>query len=156
MRVISFQSKEVIDIVLSGAIYVPDIQKCRERSSYLEDGGPKVWVFDPTGSAEYSDITDGKLFRRCCNEMSMDEDEFLKLYMFELEINDNSLTVGKYHNSCAWAYVTPTLSVRQVVSVFKLEPTRFWFYVNARRVYLSTVLQSIYPDYVDTFSPNVS
>lgn len=154
MRAITFQSIGVVNLLMSGIAYVPDINKCREHSSYIDDGGPKVWLFGLENN-EYSNINDGKLFQRCMNEMSIDIDLFVQLYMIELEIDEKLVSVGLTHNFCSFAFVTPKLSIDNVVSIFKLESTRMWFCVNAKRIYKNNNLESIYSDYIDTFNYKV-
>ncbi len=158
MRFVSFHDSKATDVLMSTGSYVPDVSKCRERSSYDEDGGPKVWMFNwDAVPKEYSDIMDGKFFQRCRNEMSMDEDCFAKdMYMWELEVPDDLVSVGQHHNSCSWAFVTPTVSTENLVSVFKLEPTRHWFYINAKKCWVSPILTSRFPDYIDTFANEIN
>lgn len=153
MRFISFQSKDVVDILLSGKTYVPDITKCRVDSPYTKDGGPKVWMF-------YLDINrlaklmSGSLFISCRSEMSLWEDDFVKLYMIELEVDEKLCTVGLTHNACDWAMVTPTISIDNVISVYRLFKTPLENCVNAGRIYLNKP-KSVFPSYIDVFNHNV-
>lgn len=152
IRVLSFQSKEVLDILLSDKEYHPSFELSREGRDYsLEKESYNfedvIWCFSPIGwynppsnpririPGKFSkeDFTDGSKFFNFRCEMSLPNNESLNdLILLELEYNEDDLKKGLTHNSCNYVYVAPHLKLENLVAVYRLNYDRSreagWYY----------------------------
>lgn len=126
-RVLSFQSEEVLNILLSGKDYTPDASIVRERRDYKEDidqlGGVfPVWGYAcPYGRNFISrDFLDGVLFETFRCEMSLAEEGLKRFVMLELEVDCASIFTGKTHNAYKYAVVFPGIKREQVRAVYRI------------------------------------
>ena len=139
-RVVTFQSKEVVDILLRDELYLADINKAREGSVceediYACDGNTPIWVFqhpafcfDKVGDKQFCNMLETF---RC--EMSIGT--LNGLYMIELHLNYQP-PVGKAHNSSSLACVIPSIKLNDVASIYELKQTEFYFYdITPYRLY---------------------
>lgn len=154
MRVLSFQSQSVLDILKSTGEYKIDKQLCREKHSYnkeLEAYGYEspVWVFAPIGMARlitpnvfhYRDFIDASKFMNFKCEMSLrnttDLNNFLLL---ELDVEESQLKDGITHNGCSYAKVVNGITLDQLRAVYRLEYNRAeeagWYYPTVHIVEL--------------------
>lgn len=130
---LTFQNKEVLDIILKDDIYYADINKIRENNSYEEDieqsgGLIPIWCFSPIGLSGLSykdtfipdDFYDGNLFERFRQEMSLFETDLNKFEMLELVIPKDRLHRGLTHNSYFGAQVFNSISLNDLVAHYKL------------------------------------
>lgn len=136
MRVLSFQSKEVVNIILNKGEYKADIYLCREKRDYKLDteqlnGNCPIWCFAPITGNEFtsSDFIDGVLLERFRCEMSLDQGVGLtKYYLLELEISNEELLTGKTHNAYTGAKVIPFIKFNQLKAIYRVEHTSHWYY----------------------------
>lgn len=146
-RVITFQSKEVVNILLQNKLYLADINKAREGSICKEDvdacsGNTPIWVFqhpafcfDNIGDKQFCNMLETF---RC--EMSIST--LSGLYMIELHL-DYQPPIGKAHNGCSLACIIPSISMNEVAGIYKLNQTEFYFYdITPYRVYNNDCLFS--------------
>lgn len=131
-RVVTFQSKEVVDTLLRNEVYLADLSKAREGSICQEDidncsGKIPIWVFqhpafcfDKVGNHQFCNMLETF---RC--EMSISS--LNDLYMIELHL-DYQPPIGKAHNGCSLACVIPSISLNEVAGIYKLNQTEFFFY----------------------------
>ena len=131
-RVVTFQSKEVVDTLLRNEVYLADLSKAREGSVCQEDidncsGKIPIWVFqhpafcfDKVGNHQFCNMLETF---RC--EMSISS--LNDLYMIELHL-DYQPPIGKAHNGCSLACVIPSISLKDVAGIYKLKQTEFFFY----------------------------
>jgi hypothetical protein len=124
MRVFSFQSQEVLDILLRDGVYKPDWRLCREghgsKGYYDEDGGPKVWVFAKPDIC-YNSFVDGLLMKRWHDEFGFGYNNKMSDYLFlELEIDENKLQLGHTHNAYMYSKVTEEIELSQLYAVYRV------------------------------------
>lgn len=81
MRLLTFQSQEVIKKILLDGTYFADDSLCRENRDYQADinqlnGFQPIWCFVSTKGRDfiYDDFTDGSLLERFRCEMSLDQE----------------------------------------------------------------------------------
>ncbi len=129
-RVLTFQSKEVVDIVSSGNVYYASDMRLRERSSLdLRDveavgGFTPIWVFThPTITNAYTDakrFTD--LIEMCRCEMSLPERGLDGMYMLELQVAELP-PKGIGHNSNSCARVIRSIEPWMVLAIYEISTT---------------------------------
>lgn len=150
--VISFQSKDVLDIVKNEGIYIPDITKCREHRSYEADGGPKVWVFE-FEDMSFNGFSTGIYFERCRCEMSLNQSSGLsKFVMFELHVDESRLSIGKTHNSSKYAKVMDELYLKDIAAIYHIDSTEHWYFKKAVLDEKFTKEDILFPDNINTFT----
>lgn len=132
VTVMSFQSKEVWDIVIDKGIYVPDPSFTREKRDYkldIEqlDGNQPVWGFVSRHANGFqpADFLDSSLLELYRCEMSVDEDRLKDFMVLELEVPRGLVKRGLTHNSYDYAVVFPTIRKEWLVSVGKVEILEF-------------------------------
>lgn len=59
--------------------------------------------------------------------MSINEEEFEKLFMIEFRVNTSELKVGLTHNACDYAYVTSVIKYNNLVGVYELGYPDWYF-----------------------------
>ena len=152
IRVLSFQSREVLDILLSHQEYHPDYNLSREGRNYKLEKERYgftdiIWCFSPIGwynpsnnprikiPGKFSkeDFIDGSKFFNFRCEMSLPDNESLNsLVLLELEYDKEDLKSGLTHNSCSYVYVAPYLNLENLVAVYRLNYDRSreagWYY----------------------------
>ena len=146
-RVVTFQSKEVVDILLQNELYLADINKAREGSICKEDidacgGNTPIWVFqhpafcfDKIGTRQFCNMLE--TFRCEISIPSLND-----LYMIELHL-DYQPSIGKAHNGCSLACIIPSISMNEVAGIYKLNKTEFFFYdIIPYKLYSSNCLFS--------------
>ena len=137
-RVITFQSKEVIDIILQSEVYFADKDKMREGSLCQEDidscyGKIPIWVFQHPcfvntniGYGQWCEMLETF---RC--EMSIDSLD--GLYMIELLI-DKQPPIGKAHNGSSLACIIDSIHINDVAAVYKLKETEHWYFYEIQLI----------------------
>lgn len=135
IRVLTFQSSEVLDILFKDGIYKADILKCREKRSYSEDintlnGDVPIWCFCKTDGTTYetNDFLTGELFERFKCEMSLKTKGLAEYKMLELELEDSSLKLGKTHNSYLGAKIIQKITMNNLCAVYELNFNDHWYY----------------------------
>lgn len=145
VRVLSFQSREVLDILLKDKIYHPCHKLSREGRDYkLEKDtyGFKdvIWCFSPVGCKTITpnkfikdDFINGVKFFNFRCEMSLPSNECLNdLFLLELEYDYYTPKPGLTHNACSYVYVIPELTMDNLVAVYRLNYDRRreagWYY----------------------------
>ena len=133
-RVITFQSKEVVDILLSRRIYYADRDKMREGSICIEDillccGMTPIWVFQHPAFKTHKVGTHQicNMFETFRCEMSIDSLD--GLYCIELHL-DRQPPIGKAHNGTSLACIIPTISIEDVGAIYRMESAEHWFFYN--------------------------
>lgn len=170
IRVLSFQSKDVLDILMSNLEYHPSIEMSREGRDYRlekEHYGFKdvIWCFSPIGwfnppdnprikvPGKFSkeDFIDGSKFFNFRCEMSLPSNEYLnKLVLLELEYCEDELKPGLTHNGSSYVYVAPQLKLKNLVAVYRLKYDRSreagWYYPE---VFVEKIFKedSLFKDY---------
>lgn len=132
MRVISFQSKEVFEIIINKGIYTSDINKCRENNNYEEDikqlNANPIWIFNNPNIC-FNLLKNGEILERWRCEMSLDQEIGLTQFlMLELEIDECNIKIGKSHNSYNFASVVSKITKDQLCAVHHIENTNHFFY----------------------------
>lgn len=137
-RVITFQSKEVIDIILQSEVYFADKDKMREGSLCQEDidacnGKIPIWVFQHpcfvSTNIGYGQWCEMLETFRC--EMSIDSLD--GLYMIELLI-DKQPPMGKAHNGTSLACVIDSIHIDDVAAIYRLKETEHWYFYEVQLV----------------------
>lgn len=137
-RVITFQSKEVIDIILQSEVYFADKDKLREGSICQEDidtcnGKTPIWVFQHpcfiSTNIGYGQWCEMLETFRC--EMSIDS--LNDLYMIELLI-DKQPPMGKAHNGTSLACVIDSIHIDDVAAIYRLKETEHWYFYEVQLV----------------------
>ena len=136
IKVLTFQTREVLGILLEKGEYLADINLSRESREYAKDieqlnGFNPIWCFSPIGLQTLflnkfvmEDFLNGELFDRFRCEMSLPSGEALNnLVLLELELNCKDIRVGLTHNSYIGAVVIPRLGVNDLVAHYSLEYT---------------------------------
>jgi hypothetical protein len=134
MRVLTFQSQEVLETILKDGIYYADSSKAREGHNYHLDiaqlgGKVPVWCFvSLTGGFTSEKFIDGILFNRYNNEMSLWDNKGLSGFlMFELEVPEEQVFKGLTHNAYLGAKVMPFISKESLCAVYQLK-YEHWYY----------------------------
>lgn len=133
--VITFQSKEVADIILNNGYYLADKDKAREGSFDALDfmvcgGNCPIWVFQHP-NLKYDSITIkplSDLLEICRCEMSIDSLD--GLHLIELLL-DKQPTIGKAHNASSMACVIPYIEINQVLSISTVTKTEWYMHTIA-------------------------
>lgn len=136
VRVLSFQGKEVVGMLLRGEEYHPSKEFSREGRDYLlekERYGFEdvIWCFNPLGFRRNRLINEGKFTKddflngsmfeafRC--EMSVyDRVELNDLCLLELEYDIEDVKLGLTHNGCSYVSVVPNLKKENICAVYRL------------------------------------
>ena len=138
-RVVTFQSKEVVDILLSHKDYYADKNLMREGNLCEEDistcnGNVPVWVFQHP-AFKNTDIGPKQWCHmlqefRC--EMSVDSlDGF---YMIELLLPKQP-PMGKAHNGSSLACIIPHIKLFEVSAIYKVTETDHWYFYDIEPIY---------------------
>ena len=147
-RVVTFQSKEVVDILLSGKNYYACKELMREGSLCDEDvelcnGQVPIWVFQhpafkstKIGPRQWSDML--QTFRCEMSVSTLDG-----LYMIELTLQEQP-PVGHAHNSSSLACVIPCIKTESVRGIYEILSTSHWYLyaVTPIRLFVEDVLFS--------------
>jgi hypothetical protein len=145
-RVVSFQSKEVVDTIFINKVYYADKDKMREGSLRQEDidvcnGRIPIWVFQHPCFVS-TDIGHGQwcvLLENFRCEMSIDSLD--GLYMIELLL-DKQPPMGKAHNGTSISCIIDSIKFDDVAAVYKLKETEHWYFyeVETRCAFKEDVL----------------
>ncbi len=133
MRVISFQDRVVLEIILKDGVYFADASKCREKRDYRLDreslgGKLPIWVYMNPG-INFNLLRSGEVIERWRCEMSLDQKVGLTQFaMLELEIPENNIMVGKTHNAYKYAGVIDRIDKKLLCAIYRVEHTGHWFY----------------------------
>lgn len=145
IKVVSFQSAEVLNKLLTDGVFWADAKKSREGRDYRPDidqlGCLPVWLFAKPDKSSLSkeDFMDGTLLEKCRCEMSLRQDPGLsKFYMLELEIDPQAIKVGLTHNACDWAFVKECFTITELKAVYQVIPTSHFYYKAIRPLYSYT------------------
>lgn len=136
LRVLSFQSKEVLEILLSTGVYEPVLDKAREGHSYEDDirqlgGKIPIWCFGPIRKDQFvtEDFADGSLFFRFNNEMSLNgTKEFHNFTLLELVLPFKEVKYGLTYNAYLGSKVFSTLKLENLRAVYSLDYTESWYF----------------------------
>jgi len=128
MRFITFQSKEVVDILLNKGSYYADETKMREPGVDEEDvdncmGCTPIWVFaHPLLNVEIKRPIrqTANMLNDFSNEMSMDTEDFTKLFCIELDL-DRVPPMGIRHNSSSLSRVIDSIKLSNTVAIYSIE-----------------------------------
>ena len=154
ISVLTFQSQEVLDIILNGEDYNVDYSKCREKHDYTLEKetygfNNVIWCFSAMGfdtlepnNFSKEDFINASLFERFRSEMSINfREELNNLVLLELEYNKEELKPGLTHNHCSGVMVVDSLSLDNLKAVYRLEyndeDDKQWFYP---KVYVDRLL----------------
>lgn len=139
IKVLSFQSEEVYNLLKEYGAYYSKPTLVRENRNYSKDveqlgGANPIWCFCSTKRDNFitEDFNDGALLERFRCEMSLDQDEsFSKLVLLELEIEESLLHIGKTHNAYDAAMVTAVLNYTDLVAAYRLVQVGYWYFNKA-------------------------
>lgn len=133
IRVLSFQSEDVLAALLKDGMYLADTTKSRERRDYSRDieqlnGSNPIWCFSPVGLKTKvkdkfikEDFIDGKLFFNFNCEMSTRSPSDLNnKVILELEVDKNVPKIGLTHNAYIGAVVIPKIDIGALKGVYRL------------------------------------
>lgn len=141
IKVLTFQSKEVIQTLLDSGIYLSDPNKSREGRDYHLDikqlgGYHPVWCFVHIDRKDFKieDFLNGDLFFRYKCEMSLNSDKGLsEFFLLELEVDKESMKLGLTHNAYRGAIVIPFIKIEQLCAIYTLNYND-WYYANVQLV----------------------
>lgn len=127
VKLITFQSKEVLTELLSKGIYYADNSKTRESRDYSEDiealgGHQPVWCFQIPEPLDLKKWYSGNYYLNIWNnEMSLGYDTRLRDFeMIELEVEDTVPLKGKTHNDYRHAVILPYLKLEWLVINYRI------------------------------------
>lgn len=140
MRLLTFQSKEVLKTILQNGIYFADNKLCREKRDYQADinqlgGFNPIWCFASTKETnfKFDDFTDGVILERFRCEMSLDQEVGLtRFILLEIEVDTKDVFNGITHNAYSGAKIIPSIRIEQLKAVYKVVNTTHWYYKNIR------------------------
>lgn len=130
IHILSFQSTEVLSIILRDKIYKANLHLCRERRSYEEDiaqleGSIPIWGFSSKGDKFLeTELRDGVEFFNFKCEMSVDVKDLSELLLLELFVDGNEVFTGISHNAFERAKVFPQIKYEDLVAVYQLQYDR--------------------------------
>jgi hypothetical protein len=137
MRVLTFQSQAVLEILLKDGIYYADLAEARERHNYSLDietlgGEVPIWCFvSLKGGFTTEHFMNGDLFERYRCEMSLNQDSGLSNFvLLELEIPDTDIHRGLTHNAYLGAKVTAVITKEYLCGVYSLTYPEHWYYAK--------------------------
>ena len=125
MRVITFQSQEVLDILLNNKVYYADNNKSRENNDYTKDierlnGKSPIWVFNNPDIQVNNTLNYFTPETWRC-EMSLGTKHGLENFLcLEFELDKSSLKQGQTHNSYKYAKVVDKLLLKDLCCVYKV------------------------------------
>ncbi|MNL91070.1 hypothetical protein D3C81_07980 [compost metagenome] len=145
IRLLSFQSEDVLASLLKDGVYLADTTKSRERRDYSRDiaqlnGSNPIWCFSPVGLKTSvkdkfikEDFIDGKFFFNFNCEMSTRSPEDLNnKVILEIEVDKSVPKIGLTHNAYIGAVVIPKIAIEDLKGVYRLhydnEHNTKWFY----------------------------
>lgn len=128
VRILSFQSKEVLDAIKHEGIYYADDAKKRERRDYSLDveqldGHQPVWGFALPYEYKVDDIYCGYMFLNFKCEMSLSESTLADFVCLELFVPSELVKLGLTHNACYFAVVFPYIKAQYLHRVYSIEYT---------------------------------
>lgn len=138
-RVVTFQSAEVIRILLKNKLYVADASKSRTQYFSDEDyrlckGNAPIYVFQhpcfkttKIGHEQWCELL--QTFK-CESGLG----ELDGMYMIELLL-DTQPPKGTTHNDCSLACVIPEIKLDDVAAVYMVSPTEDRFFKNITPIY---------------------
>lgn len=138
-RVVTFQSAEVIRILLKNKLYVADASKSRTQYFSDEDyrlckGNAPIYVFQhpcfkttKIGHEQWCELL--QTFK-CESGLG----ELDGMYMIELLL-DTQPPKGTTHNDCSLACVIPEIKLDDVAAVYIVSPTEDRFFKNITPIY---------------------
>lgn len=154
MRVLTFQSKEVINTILVEGRYYANIEKCRERNDYSKDintlnGKVPIWIFIPVDKNnkytlkekfEEIDFKDGELLDRFRCEMSTNY--LTDFHLLELEVSNELIHKGITRNDFEAAKIISHIDINMLCAIYTVEPTSYSYYpkVKVYRRYRKSIL----------------
>lgn len=134
VNLITFQSLDVIKILLKNKVYMSDPSKAREKQDYGADidqlgGHTPVWCFSPFNKdfgyrTEFhkGHFRSGGIFTIFSNEMCLqNSDGFNRLFMLELRVPSSIIKVGVTRNGYEGAVVIPKIEIDNLVAVYKYQ-----------------------------------
>lgn len=124
VRIISFQSRVVLNTLLDKESYYADIEKSREGWDYKEDieqlnGYNPIWGFAIPTKFSQADLYCGLLEKYRC-EMSLNNKGLSDFVCLELFIPKELLKRGITHNSCYYALVFPYIKSEYLHRVYNI------------------------------------
>jgi len=131
-KVLSFQSKIVLDTLSSTGSYYADASIRRERRNYSKDieqlnGHAPIWCFAPVRE-EFTtrDFLSGELFERFRCEMSLQQGGLKDFELIELCVPTKELKLGLTHNAYLGAKVLPYLTRDMLQAHYRLSAGPRW------------------------------
>lgn len=127
VKLITFQSKEVLNELLFKGIYYADNSKSREKRDYSKDiealgGYQPVWCFRVPEPLDLESLYWGNSYIfKWSNEMSLGKGKGLEDFeMIELDVDSSLPITGKTHNSYKHAVVLPYLKIEWLVTTYTI------------------------------------
>ena len=121
IKVLTYQSKEVVDIILRDNIYKVNLEMCREKRDYSEDikqlGEPPIWGYIPKNITK---LENGDTLFTIKNEMSVDQEIINELFLIELELYPSQFKIGLSHNACDRVVVFKEIDINSVAGIYKV------------------------------------
>ena len=142
---ISFQSQDVVDILLRDEVYYANPNLYREGRDYKLDreqldGKQPVWLFQSDDRIVDADsFVDGTLFELMRCEMSVSPKRLHEMVMLELRIPAGMAKTGLTHNASDYAKVVPYLKREWLMATYRVSRLHRWYYSTV------TVLQAFSP-----------
>lgn len=134
MRVLTFQTEDVIQTVLEDGVYYADKQFSRERRDYKLDieqlnGYHPIWCYAPVSDQPFKreDFLDGALFHRFKCEMSL-RGNLSQFPMIELEVADDMLKLGLTHNAYLGAKVFSHIDKSMLKAIYRMSFIDHWYF----------------------------
>ncbi|MFF2798221.1 hypothetical protein [Lysinibacillus xylanilyticus] len=126
IRILTFQSKVVLDKIKQDGVYYADDSKKRERRDYSLDkdqlgGHQPVWGFAIPSDFKARDIYRGSLFIHFKCEMSLSESILSDFVCLELFVPSELVKLGLSHNACYFAVVYPYIKKEYLHRVYNIE-----------------------------------
>lgn len=139
VRLLSFQTRDVLETIISKGVYLADSNKSREKRDYSKDveqlkGCNPIWCFSPVGirvdfkplktpgKFSQEDFISGSLFDTFRCEMSLSSGESLNdLVILEIGVDYRQPRIGITHNSYQGAVVIQMIELRDLVAVYTVE-----------------------------------
>lgn len=125
VKLITFQSKEVLNELLAKGIYYANNSKSREKRDYSKDieslgGHQPVWCFRVPEPLNIKDWYRGKYFYTYSCEMSLRDKKLKDFEMIELEVDIGLPVVGQTHNDYRHAVIIPYIKIEWLTMTYEL------------------------------------
>lgn len=142
----TIQSRDVVDVVLSGQEYKADRTRARESGTLFErnedrqrlGGAEPIYVFEPHAWNRTDEVTEGVHgdLQELSHEMSAQWESLYGKYLIVLMASED-IPTATGHNGCQWVHVIPSITKDSVLAIYEICPFHEYWAQNYLTYYLT-------------------